>query len=281
MFEKIVGNDQIKEALSNSIKNQRLSHSYLFLGISGIGKKILANELAKQILNDKRENHPDLISIEPDGNSIKIEQIRWLQKKIQEKPILSDKKVCIIDNAETMTLEAQNCLLKTLEEPPEFATIILIGTNESAFLSTIKSRCMMLRFKPIEEEKIKEYMQKNYQMINITKDYLSMCQGSIGKAILLKDKQNQYDKIIEIIENLDKKDIIEIIKLSEILYQSKEEIYEILEYMNILLLKKAKENLLYTNCIEIVENTKKRLQQNANYDMCIDNMVFNMWEEIN
>ena len=86
------------------------------------------------------------------GNSVKIEQIRWLQKKIQEKPILSDKKVCIIDNAETMTTEAQNCLLKTLEEPPEFATIILIGTNENAFLSTIKSRCMILKFRPIEEE---------------------------------------------------------------------------------------------------------------------------------
>ncbi len=215
------------------------------------------------------------------GNSVKIEQIRWLQKKIQEKPILSDKKVCIIDNAETMTTEAQNCLLKTLEEPPEFATIILIGTNENAFLSTIKSRCMILKFRPIEEEKIKKYMQENYQMNNITENYLSMCQGSIGKAIFLKDKENQYNKIIEIIENLNNKNLIEIIKLSEILYKSKEEIYEILEYMNILLLKKAKENSLYTNCIEIVENTKKRLDQNANYDMCIDNMVFNMWEEIN
>ena len=124
-------------------------------------------------------------------------------------------------------------------------------------------------------------MQANYQMNNITENYLSMCQGSIGKAIFLKDKENQYNKIIEIIENLNNKNFIEIIKLSEILYKSKEEIYEILEYMNILLLKKAKENSLYTNCIEIVENTKKRLDQNANYDMCIDNMVFNMWEEIN
>ncbi len=281
MFEKIIGNDSIKEILSNSIKNETLSHSYLFVGIEGVGKKLLANELVKQILNEERENHPDLISIEPDGNSIKIEQIRWLQKKIQEKPILSSKKVCIIDDAETMTTEAQNCLLKTLEEPPEYATIILIGTNESAFLATIKSRCMILRFKPIEEEKIKEYMQLNYKMNDITKEYLSMCQGSIGKAIALKDKQNQYTEIIQIIENLEKKDLIEIIKLSKILYSSKEEIYEILEYMNILLLEKAKENSLYTNCIQIVENTKKRLNQNANYDMCIDNMLFNMWEEIN
>ena len=167
-----------------------------------------------------------------------------------------------------------------MEEPPEFATIILIGSNENAFLSTIKSRCMILRFVPIEDEKIKEYMKKNYN-IDIEKKHFPIFQGSIGKAILLKDKQEEYDKIIEIINQLDKKDLIEIVKLSEILYKAKEEIFEILEYINILLLEKAKRNYLYTNCIEIVENTKKRLKQNANYDMCIDNMVFNMWEEIN
>ena len=197
MFEKIIGNDAIKEILSNSIKNETLSHSYLFLGIEGIGKKILAKELAKQILNDERENHPDVITIEPDGNKIKIEQIRWLQKRIQEEPILSNKKICILDDAETMTVEAQNCLLKTLEEPPDFAMIILIGKNESAFLSTIKSRCMILRFQPIEEEKIKEYLRTNYEINNISKEYLSMCQGSIGKAILLKEKKNNQEEKID------------------------------------------------------------------------------------
>ena len=258
MFEKIIGNEQIKEMLSNSIKNKTLSHSYLFVGEKGIGKKLLATEFAKQILGGEVENHPDFLCIGPDGNSTKIEQIRFLQKKIQEKPIISNKKVYILDDAETMTIEAQNCLLKTLEEPPEFATIILIGSNENDFLSTIKSRCMVFRFMPIEDEKIKEYMHRNYGINNITQNHLSMFQGSIGKAILLKDKQEKYDKIIDIIESLDTKDLIEIIKLSEMLYQAKEEIFEILEYMNILLLNKAKKDYLYTNCIEIVENTKKR-----------------------
>ena len=278
MFEKIIGNNQIKEMLSNSIKNETLSHSYLFIGQKGIGKKFLATEFAKEILHSEIENHPDFLFIEPDGASIKIEQIRTLQRKIQEKPILSDKKIYIIDDAEVMTTEAQNCLLKTLEEPPEFAIIILIGSNENAFLSTIKSRCMVIRFQNIEDEEIKQYMQDNYGITNLTQ---AMFQGSIGRAILLKDKQEEYNKIIDIIDSLNSKDLIEIIKLSEILYEAKEEIFEILEYMNILLLKKAKENVLYANCIEIVENTKKRLKQNANYDMCIDNMVFNMWEEIN
>lgn len=294
MFEKIMGNNPIKELLKKSIQKDVLSHSYLWIGIQGIGKKMLAMEFAKNILCFQTEenntcksciafetnNHPDLMCIEPDGNSIKIEQIRFLQKKIQEKPIISNKKVYIINDADTMTIEAQNCFLKTLEEPPEFATIILIGSQENAFLTTIKSRCMILHFQPIENEEIRQYMKVNYGIMNITQNELSIFQGSVGKAIALKDKQEQYEKIETIIENLNSKDLVEIVKLSELLYQAKEEIFDILEYINILLLNYAKENYLYTNCINIVENTKKRLKQNANYDMCIDNMIFNMWEEL-
>lgn len=295
MFEEIIGNNQIKQTLANSIHNDTLSHSYLFIGIQGIGKKMLAMEFAKKILCTEREqgntcksciefesnNHPDFMCIEPDGNTIKIEQIRFLQKKIQEKPIISNKKVYIINDAETMTSEAQNCLLKTLEEPPKFATIILIGSNENAFLPTIKSRCMILRFQSIANEEIKQYMEMNYDISNINQNHLSIFQGSIGKAIQLKDKQSEYDQIEKIIDCLNKKDLLEITKLAEPLYKAKDEIFEILEYINILLLNHAKENYLYTNCIDIVENTKKRLKQNGNYDMCIDNFVFNMWEEVN
>lgn len=287
MFEAIEGNKPIKEMLEKSIKNGVTSHSYLFVGIQGIGKKMLATEFAENILATgqekqlKSDNHPDFLCIEPDGNSIKIEQIRSLQKKIQEKPILSNQKVYIINDADTMTQEAQNCLLKTLEEPPEFAKLILIGSNENAFLPTIKSRCMILNFQPIEDEEIKKYMQSNYGMNNITTSQFDMFQGSIGKAILVKDRQAEYEKVENMIENLDKKDLLEILQLAESLYKTKEEIFEMLEYINILLLKYAKYNYLYTNCIKIVENIKKRLKQNANYDMCIDELVLNMWEEVN
>jgi len=284
MFENIIGNEQIKEILKSSIENQKTSHSYLFVGIQGIGKKLFAVEFAKKILclepMQEIENHPDFICVELDGNNIKIEQIRNLQKRIQEKPIISNKKIYIIDNAETMTTEAQNCLLKTLEEPPEFATIILIGSNENAFLPTIKSRCMILHFQPIENEKIKRFLEENFNITNLNENQLDLFQGSIGRAVSLKDKQQEYQSIDNIIENLSKKDLIEITHLAEPLYKAKDEIFEILEYMNLLLINKAKENYLYTNCIEIVENTKKRLKQNANYDMCIDNMLFNMWEEL-
>lgn len=295
MFEKVIGNDKIKEMLEKSIEKETTSHSYLFVGIQGIGKKMIATQMAKKILCTEQgqkekckscmefesKNHPDYMYIEPDGNSIKIEQIRFMQKKIQEKPIIANKKVYILNDADTMTIEAQNCLLKTLEEPPKFATIILIGSNENAFLTTIKSRCMTFHFQPIENEKIQRYMETNYGITNLTKSYLAMFQGSIGKAILLKDKQEEYEKIENIVQNLEKKDLLEIMQLAQNLYKAKEEIFEILEYMNILLFNQAKANHLYTNCIKIVENTKKRLKQNANYDMSIDNLLFNMWEEFN
>ena len=178
-----------------------------------------------------------------------------------------------------MTVEAQNSLLKTLEEPPEFVTIILIGSNENAFLTTIKSRCMIIRFNSVDNKTMTEYLQSQ-GIENVTENMLELFQGSIGKAIELKDKQEEYLKIEKMIENISNYDLIDVTKNAEILYQTKEEIMEMLDYINIVLLRLSRNNTKYTNCIKIVENTKKRLKQNANYDMCIDNLLFNMWEEI-
>ena len=297
MFDEIIGNEPIKNELKRAVDENKVSHSYMFVGIEGIGKQMIAKEFAQIVLCTNEEekgchqckscvefmshNHPDFLYLEPDGSSIKIEQIRYLQRKIQEKPIISNKKVYIINDADKMTTEAQNCLLKTLEEPPEYSTIILVGSNENAFLNTIKSRCMKISFQPIETKYIKQYMEETYGMTNISQNMLDAFQGSIGKAIILKDKKEQYESIEDMIEKLDKTDMTELIKLGEPLYQSKDEIMNILDYINIILLKLAKENTQYANCIDIIENTKKRLNQNANYDMCIDNMIFNMWEEVN
>lgn len=295
MFENILGNEPIKFMLKQAVLNNKISHSYLMIGTNGIGKKMIATELAKSILCFSQNkpcnlcksciefdsnNHPDFLCIKPDGNSIKIEQIRELQKKIQEKPIISERKVYIIDNSDLMTQEAQNCLLKTLEEPPEFATIILIGSNENAFLTTIKSRCLIMNFNPMENKDIIKYLEDNYQIKNISQNMLEMFQGSIGKAIELKDKAKNYTIIENLINNLDKKDLVDIAQEAEVLYKSKDEILELLDYINIILLKKAKNDYKYTTCIQFVENTKQKLQKNANYDMCIDDMLFNMWEEV-
>ena len=294
MFQNILGNDKIKELLQEAVKANKVSHSYLFVGQAGIGKKMIATKFAKAILclgDDKYcnncksclefdgNNNPDFILIEPEGNNIKIDQIRNMQRKVQEKPIISNKKVYIINSADLMTKEAQNALLKTLEEPPEFVTIILVGENENEFLATIKSRCMILHFNPISNSDMKKYLEENYNM-NVTSNMLDVFQGSIGKAIELKDKQEEYLTIENAIENLEKEDLIDLIKKLDILYTSKDEILDMLDYINIILLKKSKENVKYTDCIKIVENTKRRIAQNANYDMSIDNMLFNIWEEV-
>ena len=296
MFEKIIGNDKIKNYLKASIENNKTSHSYMFVGVDGIGKKLIAFDLAKRLLclnNENNQcscksclefdtyNHPDFEVVEQEGNSIKIEQIRAFQRKIQEKPIISNKKIYIINNADKMTVEAQNCLLKTLEEPPEFAIIILIGSNESLFLDTIKSRCLILHFEQIDNKEMQKFLENNYNIKNINNDVLNIFQGSIGKAIELKDKIDEYQQIGNMLKNANKTDILNFCNMAKPIYEAKEDIYSILEYINVELLELAKENYQFTKCVEIVENTKERLKGNCNYDMCIDNMLFNMWREVN
>lgn len=129
MFNNILGNDKIKELLINSVKNNKTSHSYLFLGTEGIGKKLIAEEFAKMILcTDENKycnecksciefdtnNNPDFKIIEPDGNSLKIEQIRELQSKVAEKPIISNRKVYIIDDSDKMTRRSTKLLIKNI-----------------------------------------------------------------------------------------------------------------------------------------------------------------------
>ena len=294
MFNDILGNEEVKQELQQIIKSNKLSHSYLFVGTEGIGKKLIAKEFSKMILclSDEKycnsckscikfdsSNNPDFQIIEPDGNSLKIDQIRQMQRKVIEAPIISEKKVYIIDNADSMTTEAQNCLLKTLEEPPEFVHIILIGSNESNFLTTIKSRCTILKFKDIDDEKIKKYVRMKYGT-DIPENMLQLAQGSIGKAEILKDKQELYNTIYEIAESIDKLDLIDFLKKSEEIYNYTNEKIEILDNMNVVFYNKSKEGFRFLNCISIIETAKKRLMSNGNFNMCIDNMLFNLWEEI-
>lgn len=188
-FDNFIGNDEIKNLLDNSIKQNNILHSYIFVGQKGIGKSIFAKQFAKMILCTSKQkacnkcksciefensNNPDISIINPDGNNIKIEQIRNLISKSSEKPIISDKKVYIINDSDYMTKEAQNSLLKTLEEPPSYLTIILICSNENKLINTIKSRCTKIKFKPIQDMLLKQYMEENYQMKNITKETLKL-----------------------------------------------------------------------------------------------------------
>ena len=313
LFENIVGNNKIKESLKNAVKSNNVSHSYLFVGKAGVGKKIFAKDLAKKVMclgsnggaqnngvknnevqnnnvaNDNLEldfdncdscikfdanSNPDFSIIVPDGKSIKIEQIRNLQARIVEKPISSSKKVYIIDDADTMTEESQNCLLKTLEEPPEYAMIILIASNENRMLQTIKSRCVIIRFEDLTNEEILQILHTNDQ------DIIRLCEGSVAKADTISEKREMFAQLKIIADYLSKNSLIDVLNNSDLLYSSKDDIMTLLDFLNIIFFEKAKENIKYSKAISIIEKTKKKILANNNYDMCIDYMLMHIWEEL-
>ena len=294
-FKDIIGNTEVKDYLIKSIKQKNILHSYLFLGTNGIGKLLMAKVFAKNILclRENEENctcksctcfnglnHPDFYLINEDGETIKVDTIRKLTEKVIEKPIVSNKKVYIINDFDKMTEEAQNCLLKTLEEPPEFAVMILISSNENVILNTIKSRCMTIKFHNIEDNELLKYAKEVIGYDNISTNLLKSFYGSIGNAIKFKDSKEKYDAIDLLVANLIKKDIIDILLEGKVIYD-KENIYDILDYITVCLYSKINENEKYADCIKYVNECAKRLKFNSNFDMTIDNLLLKMWEELN
>ena len=295
-FKNIIGNTEVKEYLNKSIKQNNILHSYLFLGTSGIGKLLIAKEFAKAILcldenkldsctcksctcfNGK--NHPDFYVINEEGETIKIEVIRSITEKVYEKPIVSNKKVYIINDCDKMADEAQNCLLKTLEEPPEFVVIIMISSNDNLILNTIKSRCMSVKFKKIENSELLDYSKNVLGYTEISSNLLKSFDGSIGKAAKLKENKELYDQIEKLIINFAKKDLIDIILDAKILYD-KENIFDILDHVIVCLFANAEINSNYIDCIKHVNECAKKLRANGNFDMSLDIMIFSIWEELN
>ncbi len=200
-----------------------------------------------------------------------------MQKRVQELPIVSNKKVYIIDDSEHLTKDAQNCLLKTLEEPPEFVTIILIVSNENKILNTIKSRCIKIYFNDLTEEELKKYINENLEMSQFSSNMLKACGGSIGKAKQIYENKETYEEIDKIFNNIENYSLLEIMNNLEILYNSKDDIQDILEYLNTIFINKAKENIKYIDYIKYVEQTKININANCNYDMSIDNLLFNIF----
>ena len=201
--------------------------------------------------------------------------------KILEKPIISDRKVYIIDDADKMTIEAQNCLLKTLEEPPSYVIIILIGTNEEKFLNTIKSRCTKINFENIPDTELKKYLKINCGINGITDNMLKIYNGSIKKALDLVGKEEKFQQVENIINTIESENIVRILNKGKIIYEEQSEIINVLEYINILLFEKGKENIKYLNCVQKVNNSINYIRKNFNVEMTIDNLLIEIWEEIN
>ena len=274
MFEDILGNDDVKKYLINCIENKNFSHSYIFNGIKGIGKYTFAKDFAKCILEDSMMQ--DCYELGPDGKSIKVAQIRELQNVINIKPTFSKKSVYIIDDADLMTIETQNSLLKTLEEPPEYAVIILIVHNERSILSTVKSRCVNIKFNKLSDKDIKKYFLKNdlnFEDKNI--NVFKVLDGSLNNIDLIKDDYDELLNLTVFVTNLKENRVINFFQEASVFYDNHDKIIRLLEYLNILLFENS-----YFQLIEIVEKTKNKILMNNNFEMCIDYMILNFIEEL-
>lgn len=287
MFENLVGNEKVREYLNSTIENKNISHSFIFVGKPGIGKKQFAHQYAEMImcLQDGKcdgnsvkcdscikfegNANPDYAEITPDGKTLKIEQIRNLQARIVEKPITSRRKVYVIDDADLMSEESQNCLLKTLEEPPEYAVIILIVSNESRILPTIKSRCVIIKFQPLTSKEIKQVKPE------LSDDLIQLLEGSLLNAENIEQKKEQYAQLSNLVNVLENKQLVEVFNSADLLYKGKDDIITLLEYLNLIFFSRNE-----INAIPIIEKTKKKILANNNYDMTIDYCLMNIWDEL-
>ena len=175
-FKDIVGNEQIIEHLQNAISMGKVSHAYIINGPQLSGKMMIAEAFARALQCEKEgtdgcgeckschqaddHNHPDIIYVSHEKpNNISVDDIRTqLNNDIVIKPYSSKYKIYIVDEAEKMNQQAQNALLKTIEEPPAYAVIMLLTTNADSFLQTIRSRCITLNMKSVKDEVIKAYL---------------------------------------------------------------------------------------------------------------------------
>lgn len=147
------------------------------------------------------------------------------------------------------------------------------------FLNTIRSRCMKVSFNKIEDEILRKYLQKNNLIQDLENERVSTFNGSIERAIKIQEKKEIYDEVQKIFSSIDKYTLIDVIGKLDCLYKNKDIIYDILDYIIIIFSKKATNDIRYISYIETIEEVKKNLKFNSNYDMSIDKLLFKVWEE--
>lgn len=228
----IIGHQHILDFLKKSIKNNRLAHAYLFTGPAYLGKKTVALEFIKMLTGKALEViHPDVHILEPES-VISIKQVRELQHQMSLFPYQASHKIALITQADKMTPEASNCLLKTLEEPTGKAILILITSKSKSLLPTIISRCQLIKFLSVDEKEIEKGLRPMGEVKDL-KRIVRLANGRPGLAIkylenpeLLRAKE----KIINDLEGLLRADINERYKYIEKIWQDIPLSQQILEH---------------------------------------------------
>jgi len=208
-FSGISGHSRNISVLNRILGSGRIAHAYLFSGPSGVGKELVALRFIKAVFCQSGSacgkcpacrklesgNHPDLHRLEPDGQFIKIDQIRALQKELGYRPYEATRKACIIDGAEKFNPSSGNALLKTLEEPPGEAIIMLLTSSPESVLPTIRSRCQQLVFSGVPENDIAALLVSRGVDSETARISASLADGSVGKALALCNEGSNQDRI--------------------------------------------------------------------------------------
>lgn len=326
-FKDIIGQQQIKNHLQSAIKQNTISHAYILCGEKGSGKRTVSDaiaqtiqcenradgidacEICKSCMQAKSHNHPDIKYITHEKASISVDDIReQLNNDISIKPYSSQYKVYIIPDSNKMTEQAQNALLKTIEEPPAYAVIILITDNMSGILPTIQSRCVTLNLKPLSNNEIAGYLTAHLKLEPERAQIAAgFCQGNMGKAIRFassEDFQEMKDEILSLLKSVDTMSVTEIVNSIKNFSQNKHNINDYLDlmllwYRDVLMFKVTKDTnlLLYQGeyksiskqasmrgyediekIIKAIDKAKIRLDANVNFEIVLELMVLALKE---
>jgi len=314
MFNQIIGHNKNIELLQNILRTNKVSNAYLFAGPPNIGKEFVAVNFAKALncLESEADacdrciscrkiddsNHPDVRIIRPEGAWMKIDQIRRLQRQISRRPMEGRYKVYILTDVERMNLPAANSFLKTLEEPPGASVLVLLTSNYSALLLTIRSRCQLVRFFPIPPTVLQNQLIEKLKLTETkAKQITLLSSGKVGKALELAKEEN-INTETTIPNILKRPQLIEIFKITEDLNNQPESLDILLTWFrDILLVKQGcnAEMLTYPDkfnelaqlasgysriqiqdAIKTIMETKNLLQRNINSTLALEVMVLKL-----
>ena len=333
-FSDIYGHENTKNILKRAVETKNVGHAYIFEGNKGVGRYSAALSFAAALLcpdGEKGEpcgvcnvckmcqakSHPDvrvitnqLYDASKKSNKILADTIRSMKREIYQKPYISDRKIYIIPDADTMNVAAQNSLLKILEEPPVYCTIILIAQNSNLFLDTVLSRSVRVRFSPVEEGLVKKYLMDNCGVDSKKAEITaSMSGGSIGYAKDILTDEGIYLLRDEVVERLMKilshayKNSFDFIKFLKSKKAGYKEVFSvIIQFLrdsvkiselndeNSISMKDKKEELLKFSkglskgsaflMLETALKTQSSVEQNVNYSALMQMMVMDFWEVI-
>ena len=325
-FKDIVGHNQIIDHLKSAIRMGKVSHAYILNGESSAGKMMLAEAFAMALQCEEgneescmkcrschqaaEHNQPDIIYVTHEKpNVISVDDIRHqLNNDIVIKPYSSKYKIYIVDEAEKMNIQAQNALLKTIEEPPAYGVIMLLTTNADAFLPTILSRCITLNLKSVNEDLIKEYLMKKYQIPDYQADVCAaFAQGNVGKAIQLASSGEFNElkaEVLSLVKRLEDMDLYELNGCIKQINEYKPKIQEYFDlltlwFRDVLYMKATNDvnNLIFKDevydikkqaakrsyigietILQVLEQSRVRLNANVNFDLVIELLLLTIKE---